>query len=320
MKKHLLVISVFVFFYGKIWGQNLVPNGGFEQYYGCPDNWAQIDSCLFWMNPATNLLTTGSPDYYHQCATNWIVSIPSNYNGYQQTHSGNAYCAIALWVMGGAINLREYIEAPLTSSLVANSCYNFEMYVNLSNASSHTTDDIGIYFSDTAIIGINNANPLPFNPQINNNTGNVLDSLNWTLVSINYTATGGENFLIIGNFKNDLNTTVTLVNNSGPNFYSYAFIDDVSLTPCVTGINETANNNTTFSIYPNPATNNFELRISNFELNKKQELKIFDCLGKQILKSEIRNSKSEINIQSLKGGMYFIEINGVRKKFVKENF
>ena len=33
------------------YGQNLVPNGDFEQFSGCPTNWGQIDSALFWMNP-----------------------------------------------------------------------------------------------------------------------------------------------------------------------------------------------------------------------------------------------------------------------------
>src|ERR1700704_5421680 len=55
-------------------GQNLVPNGDFEQYSGCPNFAGQMDSCLFWINPAP-YPPAGSPDYFNQCAS--FVNVPN---------------------------------------------------------------------------------------------------------------------------------------------------------------------------------------------------------------------------------------------------
>ncbi|MFI5217903.1 MAG: T9SS type A sorting domain-containing protein [Bacteroidia bacterium] len=298
------------------WGQNLVPNGGFEQYSGCPPSLAQLDSCLFWMNPATNIyLISGTPDYFNSCNSNGIAGVPSNVFGYQITQSGNAYCGIYLFSSDDA-NYREYIEVPLISSLIINNCYHFEMKVSLADIFKYTTDAIGAYFSVSAITGINNYLPLPFTPQFNNITGNNPDSSNWTLVGGNYIAQGGESFLIIGNFKDDMNTDTIVVNSSSTDNRIYLYIDDVSLTPCATGINETSNNTSSFTISPNPAGEELNVQCSMFNVQEK-EIKIYDMMGKEVLKSAINLQSSIINIQSLNSGIYFIEINGVRKKFVK---
>ena len=220
------------------YGQNLVPNGDFEQFSGCPTNWGQIDSALFWMNPTIVGAGGGSPDYFNSCATSFLVNVPSNPIGFQIPHSGNAYGGILLYHLFVGSNIREFIEVPLVSPLIANQQYHFEMYANISDDGAASTDAIAVYFSDTVISGVNNALPLPFNPQINNISGNFLDSLNWTLVSGDYTALGGESYLIIGNFKDDSLTT-TIPNNTPENGsapVAYALIDDVSLT-LITGTN-----------------------------------------------------------------------------------
>jgi hypothetical protein len=69
-------------------------------------------------------------------------------------------------------------------------------------------------------------------------------------------------------------------------------------------------------IYPNPA--NDEIRISNYEL-REGVIEIFDVYGKNVLKLETRNPKSEtiINVSSLSSGIYFIKIDNNFYKFVK---
>src|SRR5688572_20503166 len=217
--------------------QNLVPNGDFEQYSTCPLGYSDF-SVLYWMNPAAYYNAT--PDYYNQCTANSSVSVPNNWggNGYQIAHSGGAYAGIYLYLLTNPEN-REYIEIPLASSLIADSCYHFQMYVNLVNACQYTTDDIGVYFSSVPVTGVPNNVALPFIPQIVNPAGNFPDSLDWTLVEGNYTAIGGESHLIIGNFKNDSLTNAVLVNSSGIGISTYIFIDDVSLIKipsCQTGM------------------------------------------------------------------------------------
>ncbi|MEP7265972.1 MAG: hypothetical protein ABI772_15820, partial [Bacteroidota bacterium] len=211
-----------------IQAQNLIPNGDFEQYSGCPDYEGQIDSALYWKNPTSVNNGGGTSDYLNQCATSGsFVGIPENGLGYQPARSGAGYGGILLYVLAAA-SYREYIETPFTSPLVAGSCYHFEMYINLANNCYFNTDDIGIYFSNTLISGITNDDPLPFLPQLNNTAGNFPDTLNWTLVSGNYTAAGGESYLIIGNFKDDASTNVVIANNAFLTA-AYFYIDDVSL-------------------------------------------------------------------------------------------
>ncbi|HKR07242.1 MAG TPA: hypothetical protein VJY62_21590 [Bacteroidia bacterium] len=165
-------------------GQNIIPNGNFEQYSSCPSNTSQLDLALPWFNP-----TQATPDYFNQCATGFNPSVPYNYFGFQQTYDGMGYSGVVLFHNQSA-NTREYIEVPLTDSLTANECYHFEMHINLGNNCMFTSNDIGVYFSDSIIGGILNNNNLTFTPQINFNLGVYTDTLNWTLLSGNFTALG----------------------------------------------------------------------------------------------------------------------------------
>jgi OOP family OmpA-OmpF porin len=177
--------------------QNLIPNGSFENNTVCPNNNSQINLATPWMNPST----TGSPDYYHQCGS-YPASVPLNNTGYQQPMQGLGYSGMYLYSILSGSDLREYIEAPLTTTLQAGFCYKFKMYVSLCSNYRLTTDDIGAYFSPTLIsVGLN-YNALPYTPQVSNTQGVFLDTLNWTLVSGSFVASGNEQYVIIGNFKN----------------------------------------------------------------------------------------------------------------------
>jgi len=320
-KTALLLIFALTYVIGK--GQNLVPNGDFEQYSGCPSFWGDLDSALFWLNPSINY--SASPDYYHQCSSFPSINVPYNWGGnnFQLPHSGNAYAGIYLTLFFPTQNNREYLEAQLTSPLVANMCYHFEMYVNLVALSQVTTDDIGIYFSDTAITGITDNLPLPLIPQLINQAGNYPDTLNWILVEGDYTATGGENYLIIGNFKDDANTNTMLANSNGSSPSAYCFIDDVCFTPCdssctnITGIEEQNSNDDVLKIYPNPAA---EFVTINSTLHAGDEIRLTDLPGKILFNTTITEPTSSYKIKTshLSSGIYFIRAGKKVRRFVKK--
>lgn len=293
--------------------QNLVPNGGFEQYSGCPGGGAQVgqlDSALYWINPAP-WPPGGSPDYFHGCTTGFL-NVPNAYFGYQQAHSGEAFCGLILWKFSHS-DFREYIEAPLTSALIKDSCYHFEMYIS-SGDNVFNTDDIQVYFTDTAITGINNWNVLPYTPQIFNPTGNVPDTLNWTLVSGNYVSNGGEQFLVIGNFKNDMTTNVILVDSFGQFPNAYIYIDDVSLiqiASCVTSINETQDD-ISVKTYPNPFSDRLTIQLYKTE---QAEIIIYDMTLRKLLQLKFTNS-AVLNTERFAKGIYLYIVknkNGVIK-------
>lgn len=283
--------------------QNLVPNGSFEQYSNCPFTIQTFDSLLFWFNP-----TLATPDAFNVCANPWmVVGVPNNFNGYQYARSGDGYAGILRWINAPA-NWREYLEVKLISPLVANTCYHFEMYINQGNESRITTSKTGIYFSNTMITQFGSSNPLPFVPQINDTSGLLTDTLNWILVSGNYTASGGEEYLTIGNFNANATTDTMTVNPNALWFDSYIFIDDVCLTACsslcsTVGIQE-PNQNDEINIYPNPFTNT--LIIENKD-NKFSDFILYDITSRKLLQQKFTNSVT-INTAQFAKGIYIYEV------------
>lgn len=221
----LFTTVIFLFFsFLNCYSQNLVLNPSFENYSSCPAGPGDILKAQNWKSASL-----ASPDYYNQCAPA-LMCVPNNYFGNQVPRTGQAYTGIFLYI---PINndYREYIEASLTSTLIANECYHFEMFVSLVESASFYTDDIGVYFSNSFLLS---TNTLVINqiPQITNQPGNYFNTSMWTRVAGDYIATGGENYITIGNFKNNSNTNNVFIQNNGGYRHIYCYIDDVSLTSC----------------------------------------------------------------------------------------
>jgi hypothetical protein len=215
-----------------------------------------------------------------------------------------------VWRSNSPPNWNEYIEVALTTTLAANQCYFFEMYISLANNCFRTSDDIGVYFSDTLISGITNYLPLPFTPQINFTLGLPADTVNWMLLSGYYLASGNENYLTIGNYKDYFSSNSQVINISAPLDYVYFHVDDVSLTPC-TNIGETTEHIAT--IYPNPFQN--ILYFTN-QSNELLELNLYDITARIIFQQSFTGSIS-LNTEHFGKGIYFYELKnkgGVIKK------
>ena len=288
--------------------QNLVPNGSFEQYTSCPNDFREIDSALYWINPSIvgtppGGTPPGSPDYFNACGSS-NVSVPLNFLGDQFAFDGFAYAGIFIRYVTGLQNFREYIETPFSSTLIAGECYHFSCYCSLADDMKYTTDNLGVYFSDTVIENITNHYPLPFNPQISNAPGNFFDTLNWTLVEGDYMAIGGENYIVIGNFNNDSTTDTLALHGSGQGNGSYLYIDSVSLvlTTCVTGISEVKQE--TVKVFPNPVSDKFTIQLSN---NEPTEIILYDVMSRKLSQQHFTNSVS-VNTEGFSKGIYFYEV------------
>ncbi|MEO6166946.1 MAG: PKD domain-containing protein, partial [Chitinophagales bacterium] len=221
---HINLLTTIILLIGSFssYSQNIVPNPGFESYSVCPIGFSEFNGHVTdWIDPST-----ASPDYMNSCANPFPAGVPTNGVGYQQTHGGSAYAGC--YLTGGGL-YTEYIQVQLTTPLVAGSSYEFKMYVVLHNNSNKATDDIGAYISETAPssggTGYLSGSP---EPQIINPFGNVItDTLNWQLISGIFTATGGEQYLTLGHFKPDAQTTfVTLPYGSQGSYY---YFDDISV-------------------------------------------------------------------------------------------
>jgi hypothetical protein len=320
MKSNLKTVIILSFLSSQIGifkicnAQNLVLNGNFEDTLNCPTRAHDFKALTNWINPSS-----GTPNFFHKCDTefNSEIGVPINWLGYQQPRSGSGYLGIYLRHTKGHI-YREYIEGKLLNTLVANNCYHFEMFINLGNRCRYTTDNIGIYFSDTLYKISNHGEELPFKPQISNIQGNIMDTLTWLLVSGDYISQGRENYIIIGNFKSDPETNSIIVNPGGLD-HIYCYIDDVSLTeylPCNTSAIDPIKS--IINVFPNPVLDELNIFIENNELT---ELILFDITLRTLIKQTFRGNIS-LSTNQLKTGVYYYQVkNGnnleVRGKILK---
>lgn len=86
------------------------------------------------------------------------------------------------------------------------------------------------------------------------------------------------------------------------------FIDDVTINATGTSIENVEN--TTFTVYPNPAT-------TSIKVTGEGNAVISNILGQTVTSATV-NGVAEINVSNLESGVYFINMNGVSKKFIKK--
>lgn len=205
--------------------QNLVPNSSFELYDTCPNSVGQIGYATPWFGETV--------DYYNSCASTVCpyCSPPSVGGEFQYARTGNAFAG--LYCRHGISDIREYLQVRLIDTLVNSRCYKISFFVNLHNGCIWGVNNIALHFSDTsftnASFSVMNLSSDVFkleNPIIT-------DTLGWTEISGIYFANGTEQFISIGNFKDDANTDTLAVNtySTATAVGGYYYIDDVSVVP-----------------------------------------------------------------------------------------
>jgi len=237
----LLILAICAFSAG---AQNLVLNPSFEEYDDCAYTCSMVytpmetdATVLKWHRPSN-----GTSDYFNLCApADYLptpVSIPANFAGYQYPRTGEAYAGFyAVMDIGidSAVWYREYVEAPLSTPLIAGHNYYVRYWLNLAfDHLNFTTgyDQFGAYLSN-GYVWDTTFQQLPYTPQIKSPEEYVYtDTTNWQMVSGTFVADGGEDWIVLGNF-----TPVELLNDTKI-FYipewgdvfptiSYYYLDDV---------------------------------------------------------------------------------------------
>ena len=302
---------------------NLAPNSSFETVDSCPVTYRQIYLASPWFQPNNSLGTTtycSSSDIFNACSVNADISVPSNIMGYQNARTGNGFAGEYVDNNMGE-NSREYIEVPLSSSLIANKKYCVEFYVSLANVSQVATSSIGAYFSvDSLLQSTTIFYALDYvTPQIENPNGNYLnDTINWMLISGNFIATGGEKYMTIGNFNNPTNTNYQNLT-WGFDQGAYYYIDDISVIDCTNEGISTYNNGTNINIFPNPVMDKLNVQVNNCE---PTEIILYDLSSRKLLQQTFTNTTT-INTEQLAKGMYLYTVrngNGIIKngKVIKQ--
>jgi hypothetical protein len=203
---------------------NLVPNDSFEFYTACPTSFGQTFQAFPWDAP-----TTGTSDYLNACHPGSFpsVDVPNNEQGIQAALTGSGYAGLI--PLSAAPDYREYIEAPLSSPLVASASYLVKFHVSLADESLFAIDRLGAYLSVGSVGPVGNFAPLAVTPQVESPANvHLTDATNWTLISGVVVAAGGEDHIVIGSFRDDASTSTV----AGPGTWpggSYYYIEDVSV-------------------------------------------------------------------------------------------
>ncbi|MFM8911517.1 MAG: OmpA family protein, partial [Flammeovirgaceae bacterium] len=215
--------------------QNLVPNPSFEEYFKCPGSYNySTDGKLApgWFSP-----TIGTPDLYNECSKG-DAGVPTNWAGYSKPYTGKGYAGIYCYVKdknpSQNLNYREYLQTKLNEPLREGVEYYVEYLFRLSSNSKYSIDRMGLLLSDSANWKTND-NPLGSPTYEYRMAGAYNRSTGvWNKCRFFYKAKGGEQYLTIGNFSDDLSTRTFHLKFSKAkepmlDRGAYFFIDDVRI-------------------------------------------------------------------------------------------
>lgn len=331
MKRLVFLSFILFYFVAKQKAQNLIQNhsfenytgisciyGGFDNYNATPiyhilDNWYTINSCDYFNSTCPQGTLPNQYGY----------DVPVNSFGSQIKKDSNAYVGFTAVQMQS--DLKEYFYQHLSNPLQAGKIYCLSFYVSRADRNQYAIHSIGAYFSNT-VQSTGSIGYINKTPQIVNQNGFITDTINWIQIQGCYIANGGEQYLTIGNFNSNASTDTLFVGTNNPdpnypnpiNYYSYYYVDDITLIDQSTvGINELDKENN-FEIYPNPTNSILNIKSNNKQL-QNAKIEIINTLGLLVYFDVYA---PQINISDLPSGIYFLTINNKETKriikFVKD--
>ncbi len=214
--------------------RNLVMNPSFEEHFRCPNNF--VTNPKEFVLPGWRSGNSGTPDYYHQCS--WgDCDVPFNWAGESNAHSGFGYAGIYVWNRPNnkPRSYREYLLGELKEPLKPGKRYKLEFFFKLASYSVYSADRIGMLVTDT-LTQKSGDQVIQRVPTLSIIRNEPITKNGWDQGEIEYIAKGGERYVLIGNFFDNLSTQFTQMDNrkgkspmlSGS---AYFYVDDVSVTP-----------------------------------------------------------------------------------------
>ncbi len=282
--------------------QNLVPNPSFEEKDTCPYTigFQEGDRPQYWLS------WLQSPEYFHDCAVNSVVSVPQNGWGYQNAWDGNAYVGMLAYSMGD--DFREYVGVELIEPLVIGQRYSVRMRANLAMdgdtwPSKVACDRLGMLFT----MQPNGWTEIPGPGFSCRNYAHVLsdeilsDTASWTLISGSFIADSAYHYLVIGNFFEDL-LTDTLNMDSGPTAGAYYYVDSVSVSPGSTGIG-VREDNRSLGVFLDGAVG--ELRLE-WKVGQPAQILLVDATGRTVRSQHSATGHLVWSVSDLMAGVYVV--------------
>lgn len=303
--------------YGQI---NLVPNPSFEDTVSCATSAGQINKAESWVSFGN------SPDYFNACSNEYYSSVPINAFGYQNAYSGVAYAGFYTYYFG---NYREYLGAELIQHLVTGTQYYISFRIvcadNDSFLCKNFTNNMGVLFSNTLYSEIN---PIQTGNYSHLHSTNVItDSTNWISINGIFVADSDYQYIVLGNFYNNINTDTIHFNIPGPWQFSYYFIDNICVSDdssrCYGGVNGIHE-----LIYEDILIETLDkgglFLVKNLQ-NRFDKIELFSSTGQKLLLNSDGNFgySMSIDIRDYSPGVYILVFQGKRlsehliKKIIK---
>lgn len=207
---------------------NYVSNPGFEETKREYCKWNQngrnyMEDIIAWDSP-----TETTPDLFSLRVKNTCWANPRKHsNGKQGPRNGDNMTGLKTYGKGGTETFwHEYLSVKLDSALVPGERYYAEFYTSRASNSKLASNNLGMYFSDTAVV-TRDRMPLFFTPQVN--ADKVVKSRwnAWQKVSGVFEVDDEKHHLIIGNFYHDDRTKIHKFDKGEGGAYYY--IDDVKV-------------------------------------------------------------------------------------------
>lgn len=217
-------------------GQDLVPNGSFEDHTALPSDPSQWYHCTGWSSVNDYIGPypypfpyPGSPDYFHTQGTGNYIVPPNTFAGNVSAHTGAACMGLVTYDAPFLDEYREYLSATLTTPLTAGTSYTLRFWMTNGHNAVYNmaSSGFGAAFSVGPLAQAVHE-PLPVMPQFIQATP--FWNTEWEEVTFTFTATAAYDHVTLGNFLTD--GTILLEDMlPTPVDAGYVFIDDVSLTP-----------------------------------------------------------------------------------------
>lgn len=310
---------------------NLVPNGSFETRIDCIWNDGDISDAPPWFNP-----TGATPDLFHQCAVVndepcpypeqflldlWMYGIPTNSLGCESPYDGDGYAGFFVFGpnLDGYDGYKEYIGVRLVNPLVTGNQYTVKFYLSLPERVGTAIWNIQVYFGPDSIfqpdsIIVPYDSYLDVNPQLSGTPGQYITNYDgWHEMAWDYTASGDEVFMYIGNFQpgSETDSLYVLEQDTEGHYYqySYYYIDNIEVREGTLSVIDKRNDESYIHVFPNPTTGILKAKCSE----PIYSFQIFDMHGKLIThKNKLQVEILDIDISDVAHGLYYLKVTTVR--------
>lgn len=282
--------------------QNLVPNPSFEDTVNCAvPTQCTLLKARHWSNP-----TMSTPDVFDQDEQRLCgYAIPSASGEYMPPEDGLRMAGAFFWDGPSGGDSRDYMLVPLATELVQGVHYQISLWYVRNRAFQAAVDHIGVWFGpDSAFEATTGPIDLLPQMQLRDPNGEYLATgTEWTRLVDTLTATGGEAWMMIGNFDPQDSIQAIVADPGAPYTNCYYYIDNVAVEPLAgSGIPELMDASAFWE------GGNLVVRAN--DLSGAVRLDVLDALGRTLQRSALNflDGRAELSVGVYPDGVYLIHL------------